>query len=258
MRPILIVFMLFTLTACSMFGSKPDADNPSKTATAEVLYNDAKKSLDKDDFEQAIKQLESLQSRYPYGRYAQQAQLDIAYAYYRQNEPESAISAADSFIKQYPNNPHVDYAYYVKGLANFNPGIGALGRTFKQDPTERDPQAERDSLAAFKDLVSRFPASRYAPDSRLRMQYLLDALAKYDIHVAKYYLRRGANIAAVNRAKEVLTQFPNTPSIQDALQVLVQGYDALGMDKLRDDAQRVLNLNFPAASKADMVSANSQ
>ena len=251
--------MLFTLTACSLFGSKPDADTPEKTASAEVLYNNAKISLDKNNFETAIKQLESLQSRYPYGRYAQQAQLDMAYAYYRQNEPESAISAADSFIKQYPNNPHVDYAYYVKGLANFNPDIGTFGLAFGQDPTERDPQAERDSFAAFKDLISRFPTSRYAPDSRLRMQYLLDTLAKYEIHVAQYYLRRGADIAAVNRAKEVLTQYPNTPSIQDALLVLVQGYDALGMNKLRDDAQRVLDLNFSrTASTVNKVSASSQ
>ncbi|HEY8888583.1 MAG TPA: outer membrane protein assembly factor BamD [Gallionella sp.] len=259
MRPILAVFMLFTLTACSLFGSKPDADNAAKTASAEVMYDNAKKSLDKNNFEEAVKQLESLQSRYPYGRYAQQAQLDMAYAYYRQNEPESAISAADSFIKQYPNNPHVDYAYYVKGLANFNPDIGVFGLAFGQDPTERDPQAERDSFTAFKDLVSRFPTSRYAPDSRLRMQYLLDALAKYEIHVAQYYLRRGADIAAVNRAKEVLTQYPNTPSIQDALLVLVQGYDALGMNKLRDDAQRVLDLNFSrTASTVNKVSASSQ
>lgn len=251
--------MLFTLTACSLFGSKPDADNAAKTASAEVMYDNAKKSLDKNNFEEAVKQLESLQSRYPYGRYAQQAQLDMAYAYYRQNEPESAISAADSFIKQYPNNPHVDYAYYVKGLANFNPDIGVFGLAFGQDPTERDPQAERDSFTAFKDLVSRFPTSRYAPDSRLRMQYLLDALAKYEIHVAQYYLRRGADIAAVNRAKEVLTQYPNTPSIQDALLVLVQGYDALGMNKLRDDAQRVLDLNFSrTASTVNKVSASSQ
>jgi outer membrane protein assembly factor BamD len=223
------------------------------------MYNNAKKSLDKDDFEAAVKQLESLQSRYPYGPYAQQAQLDIAYAYYKQKETESAISAADSFIKQYPNNPHVDYAYYVKGLANFTTDIGAFGLTFGEDPTERDPQAEQDAFAAFKDLVSRFPSSRYAPDARLRMQYLLDALAKYEIHVAKYYLRRGADIAAVNRAKVVLTQYPNTPSIQDALLILVQGYDALGMNKLRDDARRVLNLNFPNnTAAANKVSASSQ
>ena len=222
------------------------------------MYKEAKKDLDKENFEDAVKQFESLQSHYPYGRYAQQSQLDIAYAYYRQNEPESAISAADSFIKQYPNNPHVDYAYYVKGLANFNPDIGFFGIKFGQDPTERDPQAAQDSFAAFKDLVTRFPSSEYAPDSRLRMQYLLDALAKHEIHVARYYLRRGADIAAVNRAKEVLTQYPNTPSVHDALLILVQGYDALGMTKLRDDARRVLDMNFahtaPPPDKDDNAS----
>jgi len=223
------------------------------------MYSDAKKKLDDNNFEEAIKQFESLQSHYPYGRYAQQAQLEMAYAYYRQNEAESAIAAADSFIKQYPNNPHVDYAYYVKGLANFNADIGLFGSSFGEDPTERDPKAAQDSFAAFRDLVTRFPSSRYAPDSRLRMQYLLDALAKYEIHVASYYLRRGANIAAVNRAKEVLTEFPNTPSIRDALLILVKGYDAIGMEKLRDDAKRVLDLNFPGSdSKADMRNDISQ
>jgi len=223
------------------------------------MYNDAKNKLNDGGYDEAIKQFESLQSHYPYGRYAQQAQLEIAYAYYRQNEAESSIAAADSFIKQYPNNPHVDYAYYVKGLANFNADIGLFGLTFGEDPTERDPKAAQDSFAAFKDLVTRFPSSRYAPDSRLRMQYLLDALAKYEIHVARYYLRRGANIAAVNRAKEVLTEYPNTPAIHDALLILVQGYNALGMTKLRDDAQRVLDLNFPeSGSQTNIHSEKSQ
>jgi outer membrane protein assembly factor BamD len=251
--------MLLTLTSCSLFGSKSDADSSAKTVPAEVMYSDAKKKLDDNNFEEAIKQFESLQSHYPYGRYAQQAQLEMAYAYYRQNEAESAIAAADSFIKQYPNNPHVDYAYYVKGLANFNADIGLFGSSFGEDPTERDPKAAQDSFAAFRDLVTRFPSSRYAPDSRLRMQYLLDALAKYEIHVAGYYLRRGANIAAVNRAKEVLTGFPNTPSIRDALLILVKGYDAMGMEILRNDAKRVLDMNFPGSdSKADMRNDISQ
>jgi outer membrane protein assembly factor BamD len=259
MRHSLAVFLLLTLTACGLFGSKPDADSSAKTPSVEEMYNDAKKNLNANSYEEAIKLFESLQSHYPYGRYAQQAQLEIAYAYYRQNEPESAISAADRFIKQYPNNPHVDYAYYVKGLANFNADIGLFGIASGQDPTERDPKSAQDSFAAFKDLVTRFPSSRYAADSRLRMQYLLDALAKYEIHVARYYLRRGANIAAVNRAKEVLTQYPNTPAIHDALLVLVQGYDTLGMKELRDDAQRVLNKNFPlAASPANKGSEKSQ
>ncbi len=214
------------------------------------MYTDAKKSLNDGGYEEAIKQFESLQSHYPYGRYAQQAQIEIAYAYYRQNEAESAITAADNFIKQYPNNPHVDYAYYVKGLANFNADIGLFGLAFGQDPTERDPKAAQDSFAAFKDLITRFPSSRYAPDSRLRMQYLLNALAKYEIHVASYYQRRGAHIAAVNRAKEVLTLYPNTPATRDALLILVQGYDAMGMKQLRDDAQRVLDKNFPQVASS--------
>jgi outer membrane protein assembly factor BamD len=247
-RHSLAVFLLLTLTACSMFGSKSDAESSGKAASADVMYSDAKKKLNDGSYDEAVKQFESLQSHYPYGRYAQQAQLEIAYAYYRQNEAESAITAADSFIKQYPNNPHVDYAYYVKGLANFNSDIGLFGMAFGQDPTERDPKAAQDSFAAFKDLVTRFPSSRYTPDSRLRMQYLLDALAKYEIHVARYYLRRGANIAAVNRAKEVLTQYPNTPAIRDALLILVKGYDILGMKTLRDDAQRVLDMNFPKSA----------
>jgi len=250
MRYSLAVFLLLTLTACSLFGSKPDDESKAKTASAEVMYDNAKKKLNENSFDEAVKLFESLQSHYPYGRYAQQAQLEIAYAYYRQNEPESAIPAADRFIKQYPNDPRVDYAYYLKGLANFNSDIGLFGLTFGQDSTERDPKAARESFDAFKDLVTRFPDSRYAPDSRLRMQYLLDALAKYEIHVAKYYLRRGANIAAVNRAREVLTEFPNTPSTHDALLVLVQGYGALGMQQLRNDAKHVLDMNYPEVATA--------
>jgi outer membrane protein assembly factor BamD len=255
-RHSLAVFLLLTLTACGLFGSKPDADDPSKKS-AEEMYNTAKKDLNDGGYEEAIKQFEFLESHFPYGRYAQQAQLEIAYAYYKQNESESAISAADRFIKQFPNNPHVDYAYYVKGLVNFNADIGLFGMAFGQDPTERDPKAAQDSFAAFKDLVTRFPSSRYAPDSRLRMQYLLNALAKYDIHVASYYQRRGAHIAAVNRAKEVLTLYPNTPATRDALLILVQGYDAMGMKELRDDAQRVLDKNFPQTTAA-LANQNSE
>ena len=241
MRHSLAVFLLLTLTACS---TVPDGEDSAKKS-AEEMYSEAKTALNAESYETAIKEFESLQSRYPYGRYAQQAQLEIAYAYYKQNEPEPAISAADRFIKQYPNNPHVDYAYYLKGLTNFNADIGMFGMASGQDPTERDPKAAQDSFDAFKDLVTRFPGSKYAPDSKLRMQYLINALAQYDIHVAGYYLRRGAHIAAVNRAKDVLTQFPNSTATRDALLILVQGYDAMGMKELRDDAQRVLDLNFP-------------
>jgi len=248
MRHSLAVFLLLTLiTACSS-SSNPDAD-PVKNLSAEEMYNEAKTTLNEESYESAIKQFESLQSRYPYGRYAQQSQLEIAYAYYKQNEAESAISAADRFIKQYPNNPHVDYAYYLKGLANFHGETGMLGLI--GDPTERDPRAAQDSFAAFKDLVARFPGSKYASDARLRMQYLINALAQYEIHVASYYQRRGAHIAAVNRAKEVLTLYPNAPATRDALLILVKSYDAMGMKDLRDDAQRVLDKNFPQGAGTD-------
>jgi outer membrane protein assembly factor BamD len=247
MRHSLAVILLLTLTACSS-SSHPDGSNTEKIASVEDMYTEAKTALNDENYESAIKKFESLQSRYPYGRYAQQAQLEIAYAYYKQKEAESAIAAADRFIKQYPNNPHVDYAYYLKGLADFHGETGLFG--LQGDPTERDPKAAQESFAAFKDLVARFPASRYVPDARLRMQYLINGLAKYEVHVASYYQRRGAYIAAVNRAKEVLTMYPNSPSTREALQILVKGYDAMGMEKLRDDAQRVLDRNFPGNKAA--------
>ncbi len=243
MRHSLAVFLMFTLTACSIFDPLPDGSAPTKYLSVEENYTQAKTELNDGNYESAIKLYETLQSRYPYGRYAQQALLEVAYAYYRQGEAESSVSAADRFIKQYPNNPHVDYAYYVKGLANFNGEINALRSIGGQDPSERDPKATQDSFAAFKDLVARFPNSKYTPDSRLRMQYLVNSLARYELHVASYYLRRGAHIAAANRAQGVLTQYPNSPSTRDALKILAQAYDAMGMTDLRDDARRVLAIN---------------
>ncbi len=196
------------------------------------------------NYESAIKKFETLQSRYPYGRYAQQAQMEIAYAYYKHDEPAPAIAALDQFAKMYPNSAHLDYAFYLKGLINFNENINSLfGTTFKQDPSERDPAALRDSFEAFRELVTRFPDSPYTPDARLRMQYLLVTLASHDIHVASYYLRRGAFVAAANRAKIVLIDYPKTPQTRDALQILVQAYAALGLNDLSRDTQRILDLN---------------
>ena len=257
MRHSLAVFLLLTLAACSIFEPLPDGSAPVKQIPVEEIYSQAKEELNDGNYEAAIKLYETLQSRYPYGRYAQQALLEMAYAHYRQGEAEPAVSAAERFIKQYPNNPHVDYAYYVKGLANFNGEISLLQSLGGQDPTERDPKAAQDSFAAFKDLVTRFPNSRYAPDSRLRMQYLVNALAQYELHVARYYLRRGAHIAAANRAQGVLTQYPNSPSTREALEIMVQAYDALGMTELRDDAQRVLANNSKAPAGNGTVGDNS-
>lgn len=259
MRHSLALFLLLTLTACSIFEPLPDGSEPTKQIPVEELYRQAKEELNDENYESAIKLYETLQSRYPYGRYAQQALLEVAYAYYRQGEAESAISSADRFIKQYPNNQHVDYAYYVKGLANFHGEVSLVNSLGGQDPTERDPKAAQDSFAAFKDLVTRFPDSKYAPDSRVRMQYLINMLAQYELHVARYYLRRGAHIAAANRAQGILTQYPNSPSTRDALKILVQAYDAMGMTDLRDDARRVLekNSSTPAPSAGDAKSGKS-
>ncbi len=258
MRHSLALILLISLTACGIFSPLP-GDNSAATSTqAKELFDLAMEEMDGGHYEKAIKNFETLQSRHPYGRYAQQAQLEIAYAYYKQKEPESAIAAADRFIKQYPNNQHVDYAYYLKGLINFNEDLGLLGGVVQQDLSERDPNAAREAFAAFKELVTRFPSSRYAPDSRLRMQYLINALARYEIHVANYYLRRGAYVAAANRAKDVLSDYPQTPATREALQIMVQAYDAMGMKDLRDDARRVLDKNAAASNAAPVSRQSSQ
>lgn len=196
-------------------------------------------------YERAVKLLESLQSRYPYGRYAQQAQLDIAYAYYKKGEPAPALSALDRFKKQFPKSDGLDYVYYLKGLINFDENLNSyLSTLFRQDPSERDPVALRNSFDAFKELVTNYPQSRYAEDARQRMQYLLVTLAKHEIAIASYYLRRGAYVAALNRARGVLTDYPNTRQSRDALQIMVQAYQRLGMEELGRDTKRVLDGNI--------------
>src|SRR5437763_13456624 len=202
------------------------------------------------DWQKAIKLLEKLEARYPYGRYAQQAQLEVAYCQYKDQERASAIAAADRFIKLYPNHPNVDYAWYLKGLINFNQLEGALSWLTTPDMSDRDPKASRDAFLAFKEVVTRFPDSRYAADSGARMRYLINALANNEVHVARYYMKRGAYVAAANRAQYAIEHFPQAPAVEGAMLALVQAYDALGMTELRDSAQRVLLKNFPAIAKS--------
>jgi outer membrane protein assembly factor BamD len=230
------------LGAC---GILPDANDETKGWSAQKLYKEAKDNLNDRHYEEAIKYYQKLESRYPYGRFAQQAQLEMAYAYYKDSEPAQAVAAAERFIKLHPNHPNVDYAYYLKGLANFNEDLGITGYISAQDLTERDPKAARDAFAAFKDLVTRFPESRYTPDSIARMNYLLNALAAHEIHVARYYMKRSAYVAAAGRAQFALKTYPQAPANEEGLVILVRAYDALGMKDLRDDAERVLLRNFP-------------
>jgi outer membrane protein assembly factor BamD len=225
-------------------GLLPDEDE-TKGWSAEKIYAEAKGHLNNGIYDQAIKYYEKLEARYPYGRYAQQAQLEIAYAYFKDQEPAQAITAAERFIKLHPNHPNVDYAYYLRGLCNFNDNLGILGHVGDQDMTERDPKATREAFDAFKELTTRFPESRYAPDSIARMGYLVNALASHEIHVARYYMKRGAFVAAANRVQFALKTYPRAPANEEGLVILVQAYDALALNDLRDDAERVMKKNFP-------------
>jgi outer membrane protein assembly factor BamD len=240
-----------TLGGCGLL---PEVKDETAGWSAQKLYAEAKDNLNSGNYERAVKLFETLEARYPFGRYAQQAQLEVAYAYYKDNEPISAIAACDRFIKLHPNHPNVDYAYYLKGLANFNEDLGLLGNLVDQDLSERDPRAARDAFLAFKELVTRFPDSKYAADSTARMKYLVNALASHEVHVAKYYLKRKAWVAAANRAKEVLVTYPEAPAREEALAIMVVAYDELKLVDLRNDAQRVLKLNFPNSPYAKGVS----
>lgn len=230
------------LTACGLL---PEVQDETKGWSAQKLYTSAKEEMNDSNYEKAIQYFEKLEARYPYGRYAQQAQLEVAYAYYKSDEPVSAIAAADRFIKLHPNHPFVDYAYYLKGLVSFNEDSGMFSAIAKQDLSDRDPKAARESFDAFKELVTRFPDSKYAPDAAARMKYLVNALAYHDVHVASYYVKRGAFVAAANRAQSVVQNFPQSPAREEALAIMAQSYDTLGLTELRDDARRVLKLNFP-------------
>jgi outer membrane protein assembly factor BamD len=223
----------------------PDVEDETKDWSAQQLYTAAKTALNEGDYEKAIKYFETLEARYPFGRYAQQAELEVAYAYYRFDEPDSAISAADRFIKLHPQHPNVDYAYYLKGLANFNRGDKLILRLFPQDASQRDTNTTRQAYDDFAALVKRFPDSKYAKDASQRMVYLRNNLAMYEIHVADFYMRRGAYIAAANRGKFVIENYQRTPAVPDALVIMARAYDKLGMEDLAEDAVRVLGQNYP-------------
>jgi outer membrane protein assembly factor BamD len=237
-----IVIAFCTLTACGLLPEKVDE---TKGWSAAQLYDEAKYDLSTGNYDNAIKKLEKLEARYPFGTYAQQAQMDIPYIYYKQGDHAQALAAIERFIKLHPNHPNLDYIYYLRGLVNFNDKISLLQSLAKQDMTERDPKAAREAFDAFKALVTRFPDSKYTPDALLRMKYLVNTMAQYELHVAKYYYRRGAYLAAANRAQSAVKEYPDAPAIEEALFVLAQCYDKMGLVQLRDDAERVFAQNFP-------------
>jgi outer membrane protein assembly factor BamD len=236
------IVLALSVAACDLL---PEVKDETSGWTAEHLYKEGHDNLATGNYTRAIKMYDTLEGRFPYGRYAQQAILEGAYANYRANETATAIAACDRFIRTYPNHPNVDYAYYLKGVVNFREDQGLFGYIVEQDLSERDPKMTRESFGAFKDLVARFPDSKYAADSVVRMRYLTNALSAYEVHVASYYYRRGAYLAAANRAQASLINYPQTPANEDALILMIWSYDRLGMTQLRDDAQRVLKETFP-------------
>jgi outer membrane protein assembly factor BamD len=241
-RLLAAVFVAAFIAGC---GSVTDPTDLTIGWSANKLYSEAKDAQADGTWDKAAKYLEKLESRYPYGRYAQQAQLELGYVYWKAGEPGSALAACDRFIKLHPSHPAVDYVYYLKGLINFNEDLGYVAYFSTQDPTERDPKAAREAFDTFRELVTRFPNSKYTPDARQRMTYLVHALASLEVHVARYYLKRGAYVAAANRAQFAIKTYPNAPVIEDALYILITAYDKLGMTDLRDDTERVMKKNYP-------------
>jgi outer membrane protein assembly factor BamD len=209
------------------------------------IYSEAKEEASSGAYDKAVPLFEKLEGRAAGTPLAQQAQLDKAYAQYKAGERPAAIATLDRFMKLHPASPALDYAIYLKGVINFNDDLGMFAWMTRQDLSERDQKAAKESFEAFKELVTRFPESRYTPDARLRMNYIVNSLAQYEVHVARYYYTRGAYLAAINRAQLALADYREVPALEEALYIMVQSYDALGLTDLRDDAKRVLTSNYP-------------
>ena len=242
----LISLMLFAalIAGCASEAKRPDQSERE-------IYEAAQGYLKSKNYSLAVQNLQLLESRFPFGRYAEQAQLEIIYAHYRSGDNEAAIAAADRFIRLHPQNEKIDYAYYMRGLANFTEGEGLLARFVPTDQSVRDPGAATQSFEDFRLLLQRFPESPYADDARARMIHLRNRLARYEINVANYYFKRKAYLAAANRGRYVVENMPQTPAVADALAVMVQAYLLLGLDDLADQSLSVLKRNYPDHSSLD-------
>ncbi|MFZ2738007.1 MAG: outer membrane protein assembly factor BamD [Burkholderiaceae bacterium] len=239
-RALLISGLLSLLFACSTTTVDKTASwSPNK------IYSEAKDELQAGAYKNAIELFEKLEGRAAGTPLAQQAQLEKAYAHYKFAEPAQAIATIDRFLKLHPASPAIDYALYLKGIISFNDDLGLFSAITRQDLSERDQKAAKESFESFKELTTRFPESRYTPEALQRMTYIVNSLAKYEVHVARYYFTRGAYLAAINRAQTALTEYRDVPVQEQALVLMIQSYDALGLHELRDDSRRVLEKNFP-------------
>ena len=239
--------MVPVLLAATLLAGCSNLKEEDRTATwsPNRIHSEAQEELRSGAYDKAIPLLEKLEGRAAGTPLAQQAQLDRAYAYYKGGDQAQALATLDRFIKLHPSSPALDYALYLKGIVNFNDNLGIFSFLSKQDLSERDQKAAKESFEAFRELTTRFPDSRYAPDARARMTYIVNSLAQYEVHVARYYFSRGAYVAAINRAQSALADYRDVPALEEALFILMRSYDALGMNQLRDDTRRVLEKSYP-------------
>lgn len=246
---LIISCFVIALQGCESLGGARDKDSATDKEyagwDAAKFHKEAEGAMESKNYQKAIKLYETLESRYPFGEYAAQTQMEIAYAYYKNDDPEAAVAAADRFIKVNPRNPNVDYAYYLKGLVNFNRSIGFIERFLPTDASQRNPSNVKDSYKNFQELIRRFPESQYTPDAKQRILSLKNNLAMYEVHVARFYMKRKAYIAAANRAGYVVKEFKRTPAVPAALLVMQEAYTKLEMTELAADAGRVYKENYP-------------
>lgn len=247
LRAKLSVVCAFALTGAALLlaGCSTTAQDDTAGWSPNKIYAEAKDEMNSGGYDKAVTLLEKLEGRAAGTPLAQQAQLDKAYAHYKSGETAQAIATLDRFMKLHPASPALDYALYLKGIVNFNDDLGMFSALTRQDLAERDQKAAKESFESFKELASRFPASRYAPDASLRMNYIVNSLAQYEVHVARFYFARGAYVAAINRAQLAISDYQGVPALEEALFIIFKSYDALGMAPLRDDAKRVLEKNYP-------------
>jgi len=245
-----VVPQLFTLCVATLMIAGCSTSKVDKTAdwSPNKIYTEAKDEADSGAYDKAVPLYEKLEGRAAGTPLAQQAQVDKAYAQYKAGDKAASVATLDRFIKLNPASPALDYAMYLRGIVNFNDDLGMLSFLTRQDLSERDQKAAKESFESFKELTTRFPQSKYTPDARLRMNYVVNSLAQYEVHVARYYYTRGAYLAAINRAQIALADYREAPSLEEALAIMVKSYDALGLTPLRDDTQRVLAANYPKSA----------
>lgn len=240
-----VVSALLMVAAALLAGCSSKPLDPTAKMTPEEIHAQAREEVANLQYTKGIALFEKLEGRAAGTPLAQQAQIEKAHAHYKNEEPAQAVATLDRFMRLHPASPAIDYALYLKGMVSFNEDLGLFSRITQQDLSERDQQAAKESFVAFKELITRFPESRYAADASARMTYIVNSLARYEVHVARYYLRRGAYLAAINRAQQAIADYRDAPALEEALHILVQSYDALQLPQLRDDARRVLEANHP-------------